>query len=51
MRKALSSDERAAGATISDGVVVSAVKRREEGVPGRFVCEGLVRRAAEPVRM
>lgn len=50
MRKALSSDERPAGAAISDGVVVSELKRSEEGVPGRFVCEELVRRAAEPVR-
>ena len=32
-------------------MIVSALKRREEGVPGRFVCEELVKRAAEPVRM
>ena len=51
IRKALSSDDLPAGVTISEGVMVSALKRSEDGVPGRLVCEGLVKRAAEPVRM
>lgn len=50
MRNALSSDERPAGPTISDGVIVSELKRSEEGVPGRFVCEELAKRDADPVR-
>lgn len=36
---------------MSDGVMVSVLKRSEDGVPGRFVCEGLVKRAAELVRI
>lgn len=51
LRRALSSDDLPARITISEGVPVSALKRSEDGVPGRFVCEGLVKRAAEPVRM
>ena len=51
MRKGGSRDERPAEVPISEGVRVSVLKRREEGVPGRFVWDGLVRRAAEPVRM
>jgi len=35
---------------MSDGVIVSVLKRSDEGVPGRLVCDELVRRAADPVR-
>lgn len=51
MRKALSRDDLPAGPTMSDGVTESVLNRSEDGVPGRLVCEELVRRAAEPVRM
>ena len=47
----LSKDERAVGETMSAGVMVSALKRNEDGVPGRLVCEELVRRDDEPVRI
>ena len=47
----LSKDERAVGETMSAGVMVSALKRSEDGVPGRLVCEELVRREDEPVRI
>lgn len=50
MRNVLSRDERAVGDTISTGVIVSVLNRRDDGVPGRFVCEELVRCAAELVR-
>ena len=49
-RNALSSDERAVGETISEGAIVSVLKRNDDGVPGRLVCEELVRREIEPVR-
>ena len=47
----LSKDERAVGETMSAGVIVSVLKRSEDGVPGRLVCEELVRRDDEPVRI
>ena len=50
IRNALSSDERVVGETISEGVIVSVLKRKDDGVPGRLVCEELVKREIEPVR-
>ena len=47
----LSKDDRAVGEIISAGVMVSVLKRKDDGVPGRLVCEELVRRDDEPVRM
>ena len=47
----LSKDERAVGETMSAGVMASVLKRSEDGVPGRLVCEELVRRDDEPVRI
>jgi len=47
LRNALSSDDLAVGDMASAELMLSLCKRKEDGVPGRFVWEELVKREDE----